>query len=191
MEDRLAEQPTVLEIYIQYDHLLAEQFATIIQGVSRAYAAIQESALGRPHAGYYPGFYRIGRPLVERLNPSGYPPLAISRVETGNSVKIGFGPAWELKIVDGDLELTVARSRATAALMLVGAALTLGLGGYSEFLNIQKSQLEVEKLRLEIAEMPPLRPDSARSVRHQVKAVRDALAYPTIRSAEINSVPVR
>jgi hypothetical protein len=187
----LPEQTTVLELYIEYDALLAEQLATVVQGISRAYAVILENISGFPGNRFSEDLYRFGRPLVERLNPYGYPPLAITRAETGQSVKLGFGPVWDLKIADGDVELTVPRSRATAAVVVVASALTFGMGLYGKFLETQKAELEIEKLKREIAAMPALTPQAARSFRYQINAVRDALAYPTIKSVQVNGVRAR
>jgi hypothetical protein len=180
--------PPVLNLYIQYDQLLAEQLSAVINGLSRAYGAIAqpEVSSSEPLRRVYRPF---GTPLVERLNPFGYPPLSIQQIETGSSIKIGFGIGTSLKATADGAEITLPRW--TAALVLVGSALVFGLNRYEQFLRIEQLEGENQKIALELNAMTPLPRYTARRVDYQLRQVRDALAYPTIRSTTVNGIPLR
>jgi hypothetical protein len=129
------------------------------------------------------------QPLIERLQPQAYPPLAINRIDQENSITVGFGPSLSIRTSKDGVELILPRW--SAALVLVGAALTFGFDRYEQFLHTRNDLLEYRKLSVEVAQLAEASPRTKRRVNYQVRQVQDALAFPTVRSATVNGIPLR
>jgi hypothetical protein len=175
-----------LEIYVDYEWLVAEQLATVITGVSRAYASILEQKTET-----FPWLIRrpFGVRLIDRVDPLGYPPLGVDRVETAQSISLSFGPTFAIRASHTGIDIGLPKW--TAAIVLVGSALTYGMDRYEQFLHVSNLRLEHQKLEYEIQQLIPPSPTIRRRVEYQVRQVSDALAYPNIRSSTINGVPLR
>jgi hypothetical protein len=195
MENYVSESESPLTLFLEYEYLPVVQQASVLWAIAGIYEAILPRIVSDPERllTWKSGPYSL---IWEQrgigFRPIFGPPLCILSSETGNSITIKFDieRKWFPHAVfrKGDLEILIPRW--TAAVVLVGAALTFGIGEYQRFLEIQKNQLEVEKLRIEIEQLKPKRLEKdPRLQLHRQEFLLERSA-PNILHAEVNGVPV-
>ncbi len=183
-----------LELYVEYDYLPVEQGAKLFGAVAEIHDILGAEQVAPGFSAWMspplfaPGF-RLWAPA----------PLCFQSIQTGDSITVRFAPPgrWlpRVSVEGGDVELLLPRW--TAVMILTGAALTHGLDGYQQFLNaqktrleIQKAQLEIEKLRSELHAMPKPSQNAAGRIELHVNEFNYYLAQPNIRSATLNGIPL-
>lgn len=188
MADATQNEESPLTLYVSYEYLPALQQAALVASLGNIYDVLLWHAHSPGGIVFAPQPWE--RSPVPRLILG--PPLCITSVETGDSIIFRFGVKGQLlphlQFHAGDLEVMVPRW--TAAVVLVGAAVTVGLHAYSEFLNVQKTSLEIEKLHQEIEQFELDRADRDPRFQIHLQEFRLVVAAPNIRHATINGVPV-
>lgn len=182
-----------LTLYLEYDYLTVIQHASMLWSLAGIYEALLPRTMMRPGQFFIWAPARLARDTGYSLKPVFGPPLCISSAETSSSIELKFSPEgrWfpSLTYAKGDLEVMIPRW--TAAVVLVGAALTYGMGQYKEFLEIQKNQLEIEKLRIEIEQLQVERTEQDPQIQIHINEFRLEASAPNLRRVEINGVPAR
>lgn len=121
-----------LEIYISYDFLTLQQQVEILSAIDEVHKIVQLTMLNSNYKWTSP-------------------PLCITTAYTGNSITLGFDTENiflpELRSNDKNIELMLPKW--TMGVIIVGALLSGGLDYYEQYLNIQKTHLEIEKIEIE------------------------------------------
>jgi hypothetical protein len=184
-----------LILYVAYEYLPAIQHGTLTNALGAMYEAILWH-------GPKPDSFLVSQspwPNWPGLYPTLGPPLCITEVHTGDSIRIKFDAKghWlpRFRFPHGDLEVLLPRW--TAAVVLVGTALTgvtagaTGvLHGYNQYLIAQKSQLEIEKLQQEIQQFDLKGAEEDPRFQIPYQEFRLAVDSPNIREATINGLPI-
>lgn len=191
------EREPPLGMYLSYDYLPIEQQSRILSSINGVYSTIIESQ--RP---FWP---KIEGVLFVReyedypyLGPYLSPPLCIVSAYTGNSIKFKFDIERKFlpRIVPQGEDIKIFVPRWTAAVVLTGAMLTGGLHAYGEYLNIQKTSLEIDKIQIELQELKTKSLKDEKSPLHNqlnihLNQFHHEINQINIKHAEINNVSIK
>lgn len=192
------ESQSPLTLFLEYEYLPVIQQAALLSAIDGIYEAILPKVLISPEQFFMAWNYEayVSAPPWEQrgrwFRPIFGPPLCIVSCTTEHSITVKFDieRKWIPRIVfkKGDLEILIPRW--TAAVLLVGAAVTYGVGEYQSFLEVQKTQLEIDKLQIEIEQLQLERIQKDPRVELYRQEFRLQTSAPNIQRIEVNGVPV-
>lgn len=125
-----------ITLFLSYDYLAAEQYATILSSINKVYTATANALIFGDFS-YYNSPYVISYPV----------PLCIQELHTGNSIeaKFSFKKTFFPKIKYKDEQLNIILPQWAGVVIVVGTLLYGGLHTYNLFLDTRLKQLELEE----------------------------------------------
>jgi hypothetical protein len=188
-----------LEVYVGYEFFTVEQHARMLSSINGVYEALLSSV---------PSFFLspppslcVESPRVWRMAYA----FCTASAETGESIRLKFQvkkrwPAMQYK--DGDLDVFLPAW--TAIAFAVGAALTVGMTRWDQYMQIQKTAAETRKLNLEadrieheLEKMDLIgglkEPDrfSASELNFHVDCFNNVIAAPNIHQVRVNGISLQ
>ena len=131
-----------ISLYIDYQYLTMQQFASIIEAINGIYKELADTLIYENRYDNPVDIFPYDIPFTRIIEI----PLCIEQISTGNSINTKFSfdnkffPSFEIENSD---TLKIILPKWSATLIIAGAILSFGFDKYEQYLDIRIKELEI------------------------------------------------
>jgi hypothetical protein len=182
-----------LTMYLAFEYLPINQQANILNAIDGVYKAIINAQRRSSREYMLWSLIRSREPYYYSGEDVLAPPLCIISAHTGESINFKFDLEKKIfpRIVPNGKDIDILVPKWTAAVALTGAVITGGLNGYSEYLDITDTQLNIEKTKLEIDRLKNENAPEHNEIQIHINKFYYEINQSNIMDVRINNVPIK